>query len=128
MIHKDLRILIADPQHFQRMMIERSFNRLGYYRIAPVQSLIELLTLVDSECTTFDVVLVNADLAAGSLNLAEYLLDNPQVRQWLIYNEPLSDAATPDLQTIERLMSRVEASRKQEVVTWNQALPMQCRA
>lgn len=128
MIHKDLRILIADPQHFQRMMIERSFNRFGYYRIAPVQSLIELLTLVDCECTTFDVVLVNADLGAGPLDLAGYFLDNPQVRQWLIYNEPLSDAAAPDLQTIERLMLQVEASVKREGLTWEQALPMQCRA
>lgn len=127
MIHKDLRILIADPQHFQRMMIERSFNRLGYYRIAPVQSLIELLTLVDSECATFDVVLVNAGLGAGALDLAGYFLDNPQVRHSLIYNEPLSDVAAPDLQTIECLMSRVEASAWQAKLAWEQALPLQCR-
>lgn len=128
MIHKDLRILIADPQHFQRMMVERLFNRLGYYRIGPVQSLIELLTLVDSGCTTFDVVLVNADLAAGSLDLAGYFLDNPQVRHWLIYNQPLSDLAVPDFPTIEHLMSQVEASTQQAVLAWEQALPMKHRA
>lgn len=128
MIHKDLRILIADPQHFQRMMIERSFNRLGYYRVAPVQSLVELLTLVDSECTTFDVVLANAELGAGALDLAGYFLDNSQVRHSLIYNEPLSDAGAPDLQAIECLMSRLEASLRREAMSWDQAVPMQCSA
>jgi hypothetical protein len=34
MINKTLRILIADPQHFHRMKIERLFNHLEYFRVA----------------------------------------------------------------------------------------------
>ena len=60
MINKSLRILIADPQHFHRMKIERLFNRLDYFRVAPVQSLLELLTLVDYGCEPFDAVVINA--------------------------------------------------------------------
>ena len=35
MINKALRILIADPQHFHRMKVERLFNGLDYYRVKP---------------------------------------------------------------------------------------------
>ena len=87
MINKALRILIADPQHFHRMNIERLFNNLDYYRVAPVQTLAELLTLVDYGCEPFDVVVINADLATGALDLPGFFLNNPQVRHALIYNE-----------------------------------------
>ena len=125
MSNKALRILIADPQHFHRMKIERLFNALGYYRVAPVQTLGELLTLVDYGCEPFDVLVINAELAAGSLDLLGFLLDNPQVRHALIYNEPsaplltvagfaqenaqISPTPLPNLQLIGQVMARVEA-------------------
>lgn len=128
MINKALRILIADPQHFHRMKIERLFNGLGYYRVAPVQNLAELLTLVDYGCEPFDVVVINADLASGPLDLPGFLLDNSQVHQALIYNEPsapafaqanvqFSDAALPGAGTISRLMAEVEGSRREPVTS-----------
>ncbi|MEI4524095.1 MULTISPECIES: chemotaxis protein CheY [Pseudomonas] len=125
MSNKALRILIADPQHFHRMKIERLFNALGYYRVAPVQTLGELLTLVDYGCEPFDVLVINAELAAGSLDLLGFLLDNPQVRHALIYNEPsaplqaaagfaqenaqISPTPLPNSKLIGQLMARVEA-------------------
>ncbi|MED7666902.1 chemotaxis protein CheY [Pseudomonas moraviensis subsp. stanleyae] len=125
MSNKALRILIADPQHFHRMKIERLFNALGYYRVAPVQSLDELLTLVDYGCEPFDVLVINAELAAGSLDLLGFLLDNPQVRHALIYNEAsaplqksagfaqenvqISPAPLPNSPLIGQVMARVEA-------------------
>ncbi|QXI24602.1 chemotaxis protein CheY [Pseudomonas iranensis] len=125
MSNKALRILIADPQHFHRMKIERLFNALGYYRVAPVQTLGELLTLVDYGCEPFDVLVINAELAAGSLNLLGFLLDNPQVRHALIYNEQsaplrafagfaqenaqISPTPLPNSQLIGQVMARVEA-------------------
>ncbi|WP_263219188.1 ANTAR domain-containing protein [Pseudomonas atacamensis] len=125
MSNKALRILIADPQHFHRMKIERLFNALGYYRVAPVQTLGELLTLVDYGCEPFDVLVINAELAAGSLDLLGFLLDNPQVRHALIYNEQsaplqalagfaeenaqISPTPLPNLQLIGQVMARVEA-------------------
>ncbi|KAE9648650.1 chemotaxis protein CheY [Pseudomonas sp. PB106] len=127
MTNKALRILIADPQHFHRMKIERLFNALDYYRVAPVQNLAELLTLVDYGCEPFDAVVINAELASGSLNLLGFFLDNPQVRQVLIYNEPsaprnatlgyaqknvqISHVALPGAQAIRHLMTVVDAPR-----------------
>ncbi|MDI3401511.1 chemotaxis protein CheY [Pseudomonas sp. V88_4] len=125
MTDKTLRILIADLQHFHRMKIERLFNGLDYYRIAPIQSLAELLTLVDYGCQPFDVLVINAELATGIADLRGFLFDNPQVRRALIYGEPAdssrvpehfltkiitSPAPLPSIRAIEQLMALVEAS------------------
>ncbi|WP_085690383.1 MULTISPECIES: chemotaxis protein CheY [unclassified Pseudomonas] len=122
---KTLRILIADLQHFHRMKIERMFNGLDYYRIAPVQSLAELLTLVDYGCQPFDVLVINAELATGIADLRGFLFDHPQIRQALVYGEPAnassvsglfgaklitSPEALPSICAIEQLMTSVEAS------------------
>ena len=119
MPNKALRILIADEQHFQRMRIERLFNRLDYYRVAPVQSLAELLTLTEYGGVPFDLVVINAALADGALDLRDFFLDHPQVHHALIYDGPptpacgpqkvqVSDAALPDLACIQRLMATVD--------------------
>ncbi|TDV53518.1 hypothetical protein EDF87_101615 [Pseudomonas helmanticensis] len=137
MINKALRILIADPQHFHRMKIERLFNGLNYYRIAPVQNLTELLTLVDYGCEPFDAVVINAELAAGSLDLLGFFLDNPQVRQALIYNEctaPLQQAsgfaqenvqvshlALPSKQSISQLMALVDTPARRQLLSADQS-------
>lgn len=135
MINKALRILIADPQHFYRMNTERLFNNLGYYRVAPVQTLAELLTLVDYGCEPFDAVVINADLAIGALDLPGFFLNNPQVRHALIYNEasaPLqtalgfaqdnvqvSHAASPGASAIKQLMALVDApDRSRDAPVW----------
>ncbi|AWA38914.1 chemotaxis protein CheY [Pseudomonas fluorescens] len=125
MTDKTLRILIADLQHFHRMKIERLFNGLDYYRIAPVQSLAELLTLVDYGCQPFDVLVINAELATGIADLRGFLFDNPQVRRALIYGEPADSSRVPEhfltkiitslaplpsIRAIEQLMTSVEAS------------------
>ncbi|WP_085577524.1 MULTISPECIES: hypothetical protein [unclassified Pseudomonas] len=128
MPQKALRILIADPQHFHRMTLERSFNRLGYFRIAPVRNLAELLTLVERDCGAFDVVAANAGLAAGSMDLADFLCGNPRVRHALVYNAPastvagfackpigISEAQLPDIHRIERLMAQIEGAVGQAV-------------
>lgn len=124
MTDKTLRILIADLQHFQRMKIERLFNGLDYYRIAPVQSLAELLTLVDYGCQPFDVLVVNAELAGGMADLRGFLFDHPQIRRALVYGELAgssgiprhfgrkiltSPAPLPSIRAIEQLMNSVEA-------------------
>lgn len=133
MINKALRILIADPQHFHRLKIERLFNNLDYYRVAPVQNLAELLTLVDYGCEPFDVVIINADLATGSLDLLGFFLDNPQVRHALIYNEPsaplqmaagfaqenvqITHVELPNAQAIRHLMALVDEPQRRQDLT-----------
>lgn len=130
MSNKALRILIADPQHFHRMKIERLFNALGYYRVAPVQNLGELLTLVDYGCEPFDALVINAELAAGVLDLQGFLLDNQQVRHALIYNDTsaplqavagfaqenvqISPALLPNAQLIGQMMAKVEATGQRQ--------------
>jgi len=118
--NKSLRILIADAQHFNRLRIERLFNQLGYFRVAPVHSLDELLALVEYGCEPLDLVLVNAAMAGGALDLFGFLTDNPQVHHAFIFNEqqaPMppvagnvqaSQAALPDLASITQLMSAVD--------------------
>jgi len=122
--NKALRILIVDEQHFQRMRIERLFNRLDYYRVAPVQSLAELLTLIEYGCVPFDLLVINATLADGALDLRDFLLYHSQVHHALVYGgQPaewppipaggqqkvqVSDAALPDLACIRRLMATVD--------------------
>ena len=120
MPNKSLRILIADTQHFNRLRIERLFNQLGYFRVAPVQSLDELLPLVEYGCAPLDLVLVNGAMANGALDLFNFLADNPQVHHALVFNErqaPLppvtgkvqvSQAALPDLASIMQLMRAID--------------------
>ncbi|MHC8382748.1 response regulator [Pseudomonas sp. LB3P14] len=124
MSNKALRILIADKLHFHRMKVERLFNQLDYYRIAPVHSLEELLTLVEYDCEPFDLVVINATLAGGALNLLDFFLDSQQVHHALIYNGQqaqlppipacvqqtvqVSHATLPDLASIQGLMAIVD--------------------
>ena len=117
---KSLRILIADAQHFNRLRIERLFNQLGYFRVAPVQSLDELLPLVVYGCEPLDLVLVNGAMASEGLDLFSFLADNPQVHHGFIFNDQqvrvppiagkvqFSQAALPDLASITQLMSAVD--------------------
>jgi hypothetical protein len=89
MINKALRIMIADPQHFQRLRLERDFNREGYYCIAPVSSLEEMLTLLEYGDTAFDLVLINASLTLDvRFNLLAFCLDHLLIRQAFIYDVP----------------------------------------
>jgi hypothetical protein len=126
MPNKALRIMIADSEHFHRMKLERLFNQQGYFRIAPVNDMEELLLLVEYGCEPFDVIVANARLASGGLVLADFLVDNPQVLHGLIYNVPqagvsplvvgrrpqvqLSHAALPDPVALACLMGRVEGA------------------
>ncbi|MFY0728158.1 chemotaxis protein CheY [Pseudomonas sp. NFX15] len=120
MSNKSLRILIADAQHFNRLRIERLFNLLGYFRVAPVHSLEELLRLVEYGSQPLDLVVVNGALAGGSVNLRCFFADNVQVRQAFIFNAQqstssgvggkvqVSQTVLPDLVAISQLISAVD--------------------
>lgn len=115
---KAFRILIADTQHFHRMRIERLFNQLGYFAVAPAQSLEELLRLTEYGSQPFDLVVINGSMANRSLNLADYFVDNQQVRHAFIFNGRqarriaakvwINPAELPDLAVIERLMTTID--------------------
>lgn len=127
MADKTLRILIADTRHFHRMKIERMFNALDYYRIAPVQNFTELLSLIDFGCEPFDVLVTDSQLADGMPDLHGFLFDLAQVRHALVYGEALNssavpgyfrpkitscNAALPSMSAISQLMASADASRE----------------
>lgn len=106
------------------MRIERLFNQLGYYRIAPVRGFDELLTLVEYASEPFDLVLVNGSMTPASMDLPGFFLHNAQVRHAYIYDSErayassvpvgaqhkveTSRSALPDLRAIEQLMSSLD--------------------
>lgn len=124
MSRKSTRILIADEQHFSRLRIERWFNQLGYFRVAPVQNLDELLSLVEFGSEPFDLLVINAALGQGKLNLLNYCLDNRLLDRVMIYDGQraqlpaipacgqqkvqVSHAQLPDLASIQRLVALVD--------------------
>jgi hypothetical protein len=143
MPNKALRILIADEQHFHRMKVERLFNQLDYFRVAPVNSLEELLTLVEYGCEPFDLVVINAALASGALDLPGFLRDNPHVHHALIYNAEqanwppipacsqqkvqISHGALPDLGTLALLMETIDLPVHVDDQPWSTRLNQQKR-
>ena len=138
MPNKALRILIADTQHTHRIVLERLFNQLGYFRIVPVSHLQELLTLVEYGSEPFDLVVVNAQLAGGALDLHDFVVYNPQVRHGVLYNaQPasqsttpvarrsrlhLSQAPLPDLASLRGLMERVDPQVHELLQAWGRPL------
>lgn len=130
MPNKALRIMIADPEHYHRMQLERLFNHQGYFRIAPVSDEHEFLTLVDYGCELFDLILINANLANDTLDLPGFFVDNPQVRHVLIYNAQQGISATPrpflqvsstrlpDAVLVQRLMKSIDPAANESVPSW----------
>lgn len=87
MINKALRIMIVDSEHVQRLRLERDFNRQGYYAIAPVSGLDDMVTLLDYGDRGFDWVLINANLNLEAVgDLQTFCLDHPLMRQVCIYH------------------------------------------
>ncbi|MGU9828605.1 chemotaxis protein CheY [Pseudomonas sp. LF242] len=128
MPNKALTILIADEQHLQRLYIEKMLNQLGYHRIVPVQTLeeVEVLTAIPAE--PFDVLIINAGLAAQAGE------PQPQVRHVLVYDHQDLDIpggvpptllvrlpGMPDTVNLEHFMDIIdppEAHRGLRVLPW----------
>ncbi|WP_236186227.1 hypothetical protein [Pseudomonas protegens] len=125
MQNKALRILVADEQHFHSMKIERDLNLLGYYRVAPVQSLRDLLQLVEYGDVPIDVLIVNAALGIQDhfdlISLCRYAT---QIRHALVYGQDLpagfscsasagrkvraNPTCLPDAASLRALMAQVD--------------------
>lgn len=92
-----LRILIAEKQHSQRLLIEKSLNLLGEFGVAPVASFQELDELTQTGLIV-DLVIVNSTLTQEQgIDAALFCLRNPSVRNALIYGDDhllLRDGAT----------------------------------
>ncbi|MEX5543145.1 chemotaxis protein CheY [Pseudomonas poae] len=128
MPNKALTILIADEQHLQRLHIEKMLNQLGYHRILPVQTFEEVQILTAIPAEPFDVLIINAGLAAQARG------PHPQARHVLVYDhlDVASVAGTtptllvrlpgaPDTVNLEHFMDIIDppgASRGLRVLPW----------
>jgi len=83
-----LRILIADNQHSQCLLIEKCLNLLGQFCVAPVCSFHELDQVTQSPTLTFDLVVVNAALTRQvGVDAGLFCLHNASVHNALIYGD-----------------------------------------
>ncbi|MBK5416211.1 hypothetical protein [Pseudomonas sp. TH31] len=84
-----MRVLVADHQCEQRIVIEKSLGILRYFRVCPVASFRELTMLTHYSPNLydrFDLLIVNADLiSAAGLNVVDFCVNNPRLRHVLIY-------------------------------------------
>lgn len=127
MADKTLRILIADELDQQAVQIERTLNNLGYFRVVPVGSLDELLTMVQSAYEPFDLLIANTDMAVRSgVDLPRFCKNSEHVRHALLYEsqkrvetEPADNgerlstsvAQLPDRDALQTFMAIVESPK-----------------
>jgi hypothetical protein len=143
MATQGLRILIADDQHAQRVRLEKILNRQGYFRVAPVQSFKELLTLTHYTCEPFelfDVLLINMDLAkAAGIDMELFCRGNPQVRNALVYGVAHGHMSrtlpavggprqirlidTADEYTVRRFMAHIDPSDESALASFVSSYP-----
>lgn len=85
-----MRVLVADSQFEQRVVVEKSLSLLGYFRVCPVATFRELIMLSHYSPNTydrFDLLIVNAQLVAeAGLSATEFLVNNSRFRHILIYD------------------------------------------
>ncbi|MGV8400867.1 response regulator [Pseudomonas aeruginosa] len=114
MRNKALRILVADKQHFHRMTIERELNALGYYRIAPINTLRDLLALIDFGDEAVDALVINAAfVGTGDFDLVSFCQDSADIRHALIYGANETSA----IQLVGRRHTWVSASSLPDAAT-----------
>lgn len=94
-MHKALRIMIAAEQHAQRLSIERNLNGLGYYRIAPVHSVEEVILLAHPPIDYFDLLIITDSMcAAEGMNLIYNHHGDLKVRNVLVVPSGVMPAAS----------------------------------
>lgn len=125
-----LRILIVDDQPAQCLRIEKMLNQQGYYRIAPLTSFDQLLSLVNCVTDPFDLLVINRAMAVNATFNQRYLFRYcPAIRHVLVYEDLLlgeheSDfksgskliktlSRPPDGETIKVLMQMIDPKNNQ---------------
>jgi len=67
-------------------MIEKIFNQLGCYSVAPIASLEQFFTYIRYAYHPFDIVLINHQMAIQEgVDIRGYCSGNDSVRNFLIY-------------------------------------------
>lgn len=96
------RIIILEAESMQRLHIEKILNGIGYYRILPLDSYEDFLSVVKSTTVAFDLLIANSSfIECIELNEYNLLKHSPVILNTLIYVgsavKPLEiiDAPTP---------------------------------
>lgn len=98
MPNKELRIIIAEANLPRRIQIEKSLNRLGYYRILPVQCFEDFVSLINAFQITFDVLIANKDLADDAdRNLTVFCQTIDNVNHALLYGSQQTEMTITSL-------------------------------
>ncbi|OPB00918.1 hypothetical protein BFW87_00460 [Pseudomonas fluorescens] len=84
MINKSTRILIVDQQHARRLYVEKILNKLGCYRIAPMNSFEEFVAVTRYGKQAFDLLIINRQEAKAE-ELDGFCKNHPMVRNTLVY-------------------------------------------
>lgn len=86
---RSMRVLVADYQCEQRIVIEKTLAVLGYFRVCPVTSFHELTVLTHyspSLYERFDLLILNAELVStAGLSVLDFCVNNPRLRHVLVY-------------------------------------------
>jgi len=108
MPNKSLRILIADRDTEQALIIERALNVAGYHRVAPLRGTDALRGLQDAKTDEFDLLFISQEMVGGAAADAEqYHRDNAQFRHIRIYQDADVLAAN-----IEALMKNIDPPKR----------------
>ncbi|AZC83985.1 hypothetical protein [Pseudomonas chlororaphis] len=95
MPNKELRIAIADESLPRLIQIEKSLNRLGYYRILPIQFCEDLWMLSNAFDITFDVLIANRTLALDTeSDLVAFCQTTNKINHTLLYGSQQSKLTT----------------------------------
>ncbi|KIU47917.1 MULTISPECIES: response regulator [Pseudomonas] len=126
MPNKSMRILIADEHPSQLLQLEKMLNGLGYYRIAPVESFVELQRLVQAALQPFNLLIGNIDLAShAGVDMARFCKASLPIQHALLYHSQhlkvpavpvsqrqavsLSLPKVPDSEALESFMAIIDA-------------------
>ncbi|WP_445177503.1 hypothetical protein [Pseudomonas sp. McL0111] len=119
--NSQMRVLVADQQCAQRIVIEKSLSLLGYFRVCPVSSFEELTLLSHYSPNLyerFDLLIVNAELiSAAGINAADFCLNNSRFRHVLIYDSSRERRGIKTLSTVPHHQVRVVDAMGFEVLT-----------
>lgn len=108
MPNKKLRIVIADSSLPRRLQIEKSLNKLGYYRILPIQLREELSALNNEFDPVFDVLIANKDMALDAQDdLPAFCQSTHRFNHALLYGGQPVELTTTSFTSIETLHTYV---------------------
>lgn len=86
MLNKAIRILIAGEQLSHSQKVEAVLNQMGYRAVAVVRTFNEVLLLTQHPVKSFDLLIIDPDLAAPvDIDLLQFCDENEHVKYVLIY-------------------------------------------